>query len=125
MTQETVALIEPIISQPFFNFEVMKGKSLAAAYLANWVVNIVTYNNIYRKVKPLMDAFAQATESKTKAESALAVVQERVKELNGTNTRAPPELRHIYYATPLYIHIHTCVRVCMRQASSSSCRVPA
>ncbi|PFH34573.1 dynein heavy chain family protein [Besnoitia besnoiti] len=82
MTQETVALIEPIISQPFFNFDVMKGKSLAAAYLANWVVNIVTYNNIYRKVKPLMDAFAQATESKQKAEAALAVVQERVKELN-------------------------------------------
>ncbi|KFG46052.1 dynein heavy chain family protein [Toxoplasma gondii p89] len=82
MTQETVALIEPIISQPFFNFEVMKGKSLAAAYLANWVVNIVAYNNIYRKVKPLMDAFAQATESRQKAEAALAVVQERVKELN-------------------------------------------
>ncbi|OXB72391.1 UNVERIFIED_CONTAM: hypothetical protein H355_012863 [Colinus virginianus] len=82
MTQETVALIEPIISQHFFNFEVMKGKSLAAAYLANWVVNIVAYNNIYRKVKPLMDAFAQATESKTTAEAALAVVQERVKELN-------------------------------------------
>lgn len=83
MTEETVNAITPIISQPFFNFEVMKGKSLAAAFLANWVVNIVTYNTIYRKVKPLMDKFAEATESKNKADSNLAQVLERVREING------------------------------------------
>ena len=75
--------IMPIISQPFFNFEGMKGKSLAAAFLANWVVNIVTYNTIYRKVKPLMDKFAEASESKAKADSNLAQVMERVREING------------------------------------------
>lgn len=83
MTEETVNAIAPIISQPFFNFEGMKGKSLAAAFLANWVVNIVTYNTIYRKVKPLMDKFAEASESKAKADSNLAQVMERVREING------------------------------------------
>ncbi|XP_026191394.1 dynein beta chain, ciliary [Cyclospora cayetanensis] len=82
MTEETVNAISPIISQPFFNFEGMKGKSLAAAFLANWVVNIVTYNTIYRKVKPLMDRFTEASESKAKADSNLAQVMERVREIN-------------------------------------------
>jgi dynein heavy chain len=34
----------------------MKGKSVAAAYLCSWIVNIVTYNTIFKKVKPLKDA---------------------------------------------------------------------
>lgn len=83
MTEETVNEIMPIIKQPFFNFEVMKGKSQAASFLCNWVVNIVTYNTIYRKVKPLMDRFAEATESKNKADANLALVMERVREING------------------------------------------
>ncbi|CBZ52391.1 hypothetical protein NCLIV_021800 [Neospora caninum Liverpool] len=129
MTQETVALIEPIISQPFFNFEVMKGKSLAAAYLANWVVNIVTYNNIYRKVKPLMDAFAQATESKQKAEAALAVVQERVKELNERSAVAVwvsgvcVELRPLrrFAKTSLYVQLGFSVRTSLESPGVRVC----
>jgi dynein heavy chain len=30
-------------------------KSLAAAYLCKWINNIVIYNTIYKRVKPLMD----------------------------------------------------------------------
>jgi dynein heavy chain len=33
----------------------MKGKSLAAAFLCSWIVNIVNYNTIFKKVKPLKD----------------------------------------------------------------------
>jgi dynein heavy chain len=41
----------------------MLGKSQAAAFMCSWVVNIVQYNAIFKKVKPLKDAadFAQAT----------------------------------------------------------------
>lgn len=41
---------ETVANQPFFTYEIMKGKSSAAAYLTNWVVNIVAYNKIYKKV---------------------------------------------------------------------------
>ncbi|CEL96675.1 unnamed protein product [Vitrella brassicaformis CCMP3155] len=81
MTDETVALVQPVIDQPFFNYETMFKKSFAAANLANWVVNIVTYNRIYKKVKPLMDSLSEASENKRQAEEALAVVQARVKEV--------------------------------------------
>ena len=50
--------VRPYLSQDWFNFEVMKGKSVAAAYLCSWVVNIVTYNTIYKKTR----SFGQAME---------------------------------------------------------------
>jgi dynein heavy chain len=60
----------------------MKGKSVAAAYLCSWIVNIVTYNTIYKKVKPLKDAadLAQAT-ADAKGEE-LAIVIEKVRQIN-------------------------------------------
>jgi dynein heavy chain len=36
--------LEPILAEPFFNFETMKNKSIAAAYLCGWIVNIIIYN---------------------------------------------------------------------------------
>lgn len=54
-----LASLEPILKESFFSFEIMKGKSIAAAYLCGWIVNIIRYNGIYKKVKPLKDA-AQA-----------------------------------------------------------------
>eukprot|EP00920_Eleutheroschizon_duboscqi_P043026 GHVT01102398.1.p1 GENE.GHVT01102398.1~~GHVT01102398.1.p1 ORF type:complete len:117 (+),score=16.06 GHVT01102398.1:199-549(+) len=83
MSEETVEAVQPIISQPFFNYDVMKSKSQVAAYLTNWVINIVEYNKIYKKVRPLMDSLAEASESKSKAEAALVIVQERVREVQG------------------------------------------
>merc|ERR1719379_2698213 len=45
--------VQPLIDQPFFNFQTMKGKSTAAAHLTKWVVNIVLYNKIYKKVQEI------------------------------------------------------------------------
>lgn len=60
----------------------MKGKSVAAAFLCSWIVNIVAYNTIFKKVKPLKDAAdaAQATAEAKQAE--LAVVIEKVRQIN-------------------------------------------
>ena len=74
-------LVGPVIAQPFFNYETMKGKSVAAAYLTNWVVNIIGYNRIYKKVAPLMAKVKEATAVKQGAEAKLAVVLARVKEV--------------------------------------------
>merc|ERR1719326_1606144 len=45
-----LASTDSLIALPFFTYDVMKNKSYAAACLCNWVVNIVTYHKIYRKV---------------------------------------------------------------------------
>jgi len=86
---ESLKNCDPILSQPSFTYENIKGKSFAAANLCNWVINIVMYNKIYRKVAPLMEKVRVATETKEKAEAALAVVLARVKEVedkvNGLN----------------------------------------
>lgn len=60
----------------------MKSKSFAAAFLCSWIVNIVTYNTIFKKVKPLKDAAdgAQATAEVKQAE--LQVVKEKVRQIN-------------------------------------------
>ena len=44
--------LKPLLTMDLFSFEIMKGKSLAAAYLCSWIVNIVNYNEIYKNVKP-------------------------------------------------------------------------
>ena len=49
----------PIIDDPEFTFERMKTKSAAAANLCNWVVNIIRFNSIYKRVKPLMDSLGE------------------------------------------------------------------
>lgn len=60
----------------------MKSKSFAAAFLCSWIVNIVAYNTIFKKVKPLKDTAdaAQATAEVKQAE--LAVVIEKVRQIN-------------------------------------------
>ena len=75
-------MLKPLLALDFFNYEVMKGKSSAAAYLCSWIVNIVNYNRIFKMVKPLKDAAdeAQATADAKLAE--LAIVMAKVKDIN-------------------------------------------
>lgn len=67
----------------------MKKKSSAAANMCKWVCAIVEYNRIYRNVKPLQDAAAEAAGiAKQKSEElqvvldALEVVRAKVRKLN-------------------------------------------
>jgi len=60
----------------------MKGKSLAAAFLASWVVNIVAYNKIFKKVKPLKEAADAAQAEADAKQQELAVVMEKVRQIN-------------------------------------------
>ena len=70
------------MKQDHFNFDVMKGKSLAAAYLCKWIVNLVIYNSIYKRVKPLMDTADEAERQAKEKEAELMVVKERVRQIN-------------------------------------------
>merc|ERR1712100_397673 len=57
----------------------MMKKSQAAAYLAGWVINIVKYNTIYKKVKPLMEYAEAAEKLANEKQAELAVVLEKVR----------------------------------------------
>lgn len=57
----------------------MTKKSSAAANLCNWVINIVKYNSIYKKVKPLMESAEAAEKLATEKQAELAIVLEKVR----------------------------------------------
>jgi dynein heavy chain len=82
MTDEDVKRLEPFTSKETFEYTQMKAKSAAAANLCNWVVNIVRFNRIYVKVKPLMDQLEEARASKAAAEASLATAQAIVDAVN-------------------------------------------
>ncbi|RYG70338.1 hypothetical protein EON64_00425, partial [archaeon] len=75
MTEDEIKRLEPFLSNEAFDPKFMESKSMAAANLCNWVVNIVKFNRIYVKVKPLMDQLEQARASKAAAEASLAAAQ--------------------------------------------------
>merc|ERR1719191_1912039 len=93
---------KPLLEQPFFTYEIMKTKSSAAANMANWVINIVAYNTIYKKVAPLMEKVRVATETKNEAEAKLEIVmaglrevQEKVAQLNAEKDAAVTEKERV------------------------------
>ncbi|POM77511.1 Dynein heavy chain, partial [Phytophthora palmivora] len=79
---EVVARVEPLIQEdPNFNYEKMKSKSVAAANLCVWVVNIISFHQVFVRVKPLMDTLEKARQTKTEADIELAAVQKMVAEV--------------------------------------------
>lgn len=74
-----VNTVQPILDLPQFNKESMMKKSSAAGNLCSWVINIVTFNKIYKKVKPLMERAEEAGATAKQKEDELAVVQEKVR----------------------------------------------
>lgn len=71
--------LESILALEGFNYENMSKKSSAAANLCNWVINIVKYNTIYKKVKPLMESSEAAEKLATEKQAELAIVLEKVR----------------------------------------------
>jgi dynein heavy chain len=71
--------INPIIESEGFNYENMLKKSGAAANLCNWVVNIIKYNSIFKRVKPLMESSDAAEKLANEKLAELAIVQEKVR----------------------------------------------
>ncbi|KAL3657725.1 hypothetical protein V7S43_017298 [Phytophthora oleae] len=81
---DVVARVEPLIQEdPNFNYEKMKSKSVAAANLCVWVVNIISFHQVFVRVKPLMDTLEKARQTKAEADTELAAVQKMVAEVEG------------------------------------------
>lgn len=78
-----IARVQPCLEHPDFTYDRMKTKSAAAANLCNWVINIISFNAIYKRVKPLMDSLEIATQRKKRAEDDLAIVEEHLAVIEG------------------------------------------
>ena len=81
ITEEEIGFLQPYIDDENFTPEKMASKSAAASNLCNWVTNIISYNRIYVKVKPLMDSLDGARASKAAALASLEIAQKQVAEV--------------------------------------------
>lgn len=77
-----IEMVKQFTSKADFNYEKMITISSAAANLCKWANNILEYNRIYKKVKPLMDKAAEAEGEVKTAEVKLKVVKDAVAEIN-------------------------------------------
>lgn len=81
ISDKTLEALKPILALDYFNYATMTKKSMAAANLCNWVVNIIEYNRIFRNVEPLR-ATAEAAEALASQKMAeLKIVQDKVAEI--------------------------------------------
>ena len=69
------------VSQPGFTAENIKNKSLAAAGLCGWVINICKYWHIYQVVAPKRASLAEANRKLDAANKKLSGVRAKVQEL--------------------------------------------
>ena len=72
---------EELLNNPVFTYEIMLKKSSAAANLANWVINVVKYNDIFVVVEPLKLAAEESQKLAEQKAEELRIVQERVAEI--------------------------------------------
>lgn len=81
ITEDEIGFLQPYIDDENFTPDKMASKSAAASNLCTWVVNIIGYNRIYVKVKPLMDSLEAARASKAEALGSLDVAEKQVAEV--------------------------------------------
>jgi len=74
--------VAKIIEDPNYTEENMKTKNYAASCLCLWSISIVTYNRIFKEVKPIVERRDRATEELEQKKKDLAIVKERVRLLN-------------------------------------------
>jgi len=87
MTEDLIARLEPYVSSEGFTEAEMRSKSAAAANLCSFVVNLYTFNRIYVKVKPLMDALERAQADRQEAQGQLDAANERVAKIEANLKR--------------------------------------
>lgn len=75
---EIVKAIQPYVNNPEFSSEKIMSKSIAAAGLCAWVVNIVKFYSVYVVVEPKRKALAKATGELSDAREKLRELKEKL-----------------------------------------------
>ncbi|GCB69230.1 hypothetical protein scyTo_0001016 [Scyliorhinus torazame] len=74
--------IQPYMHDPEFNPEFIASKSLAAAGLCSWVVNIVKFYEVYCDVEPKRQALNKANAELAAAQDKLTIIKAKINQLN-------------------------------------------
>lgn len=80
--ENNLKAIESYLANPEFEPDFIKSKSLAAAGLCAWVINIVTFYKVFCDVEPKRAALAQANSDLAAAQDKLSVIKSKIKELD-------------------------------------------
>ncbi|KAJ3128700.1 hypothetical protein HK098_003691 [Nowakowskiella sp. JEL0407] len=80
--QSNLEALQPYLSDPNFNAEFMKSKSIAAAGLCSWVVSIIQYYRVYCDVEPKRKALEQANADLQTSQARLRDIQSKIAELD-------------------------------------------
>ncbi|OCT60754.1 dynein heavy chain 9, axonemal isoform X2 [Xenopus laevis] len=80
--ENCIKSIQPYLQDPEFNPEFIASKSLAAAGLCSWVVNIVKFFEVYCEVEPKRQALNKANAELAAAEEKLSSIKAKIAHLN-------------------------------------------
>ncbi|XP_014668470.1 PREDICTED: LOW QUALITY PROTEIN: dynein beta chain, ciliary-like [Priapulus caudatus] len=76
--------VAPYLADPDFTYEFVSGKSMAAAGLCSWVVNIVRFYTVYCDVEPKRLALNTANAELAAAQEKLSSIKKKLQELEET-----------------------------------------
>uniref|UniRef100_T1IH86 AAA+ ATPase domain-containing protein n=1 Tax=Strigamia maritima TaxID=126957 RepID=T1IH86_STRMM len=78
---DIVKAVTPYLKDPDFTPDFVRGKSLAAAGLCSWAINIVRFYEIYCDVEPKRKALDEANAELVVAQDKLAVIKTKIMKL--------------------------------------------
>ncbi|KAF5280421.1 hypothetical protein FQR65_LT03230 [Abscondita terminalis] len=81
MTPEIVKATQEYVNDPEFDPEVIRAKSIAAAGLCSWVINILKYYDVFVVVEPKRRALQQANQELDNARSKLVQLNNKLAHL--------------------------------------------
>ncbi|XP_068007753.1 dynein axonemal heavy chain 9 [Melanerpes formicivorus] len=74
--------LQPYLQDPHFSPELVSTKSLAAAGLCSWVLNILRFHQLHRQVQPKRQALGAANAELAAAQDKLAGIKAKIARLN-------------------------------------------
>uniref|UniRef100_A0A8C9W079 Dynein axonemal heavy chain 17 n=1 Tax=Scleropages formosus TaxID=113540 RepID=A0A8C9W079_SCLFO len=74
--------LQPYLQDPEFRPELVAAKSLAAAGLCSWVINIVKFYEVYCEVEPKRQALSKANAELAAAQDKLTTIKSKIAQLN-------------------------------------------
>ncbi|KAJ1558852.1 Dynein heavy chain 9, axonemal [Nowakowskiella sp. JEL0078] len=80
--QSNLEALQPYLSDPNFNAEFMKSKSIAAAGLCSWCVSVIQFYRVYCDVEPKRKALEQANVDLQTSQARLRDIQSKIAELD-------------------------------------------
>ncbi|VDN97799.1 unnamed protein product [Rodentolepis nana] len=81
MHENSLKAVAEYLKDPEFDPKFVRSKSLAAAGLCSWVINIVKFHEVFCVVKPKRDALDEANKELQSATDALIGIREKIAQL--------------------------------------------